>query len=339
MGKRVSKFLINKFFSVFIPLFFTLFFIASIIFFITIARFTSYLSLNFWELGEIFTYLLPKIIIYTLPISFFVSMAMAAFSMSKESENIVLFSLGYSPKKIAFPYFILSLFTTIFLIINVIFILPTSKQLYKNFLEIKKLEAKINIKPTEFGQKFSNWMVFINKTDENGYKDIVLYNQKAKKETLILANNAKLNQKEGVLNLSLKNGKTFYITDKEIRQIDYGKMEINNFLTAEELRKASILEYWMKSLTDKKRAKDFSFLLLTALFPLASYLFALAIATVNIRHDKVHIYPFLFAMVIIYYVLSVVFAKTYPFIGLFAVSFSCYIFSKFVFAKKVSKRF
>ncbi len=339
MGKRVYKFLINKFFSAFIPLFFTLFFIASIIFFITIARFTSYLSLNFWELGEIFTYLLPKIIIYTLPVSFFVSIAIATFSMSKENENIVLFSLGYSPKKIASPYFTLALFTSLFLIINVVFILPVSKQLYKNFLEIKKLEAKINIKPTEFGQRFSDWMVFINKADEQGYKDIVLYNQKGKKETLILANDAKLSRQKGVLNLSLKNGKTFYITDKEIRQIDYGKMEINNFVTAEKLRNAGVLEYWIKSLTDKKRAKDFSFLLLTALFPLVSYLFAISIATVHIRHDKARVYPFLFAKVIAYYALSVIFAKTYPFIGLFVISLGFYAFSKYLFSKKVLKRF
>ena len=336
---KINRFLINNFFKVFIPLFFTLFSIASILFFIMISRFTSYLTLTFLELGEIFIYLLPKIIIFTLPVSFFVSLAISAFNMSKESENIVLFSLGYPSKKIASLYFVLSLLTSVFLLVNVLFILPTAKQLYKNFIEIKKVEAKINIKPTEFGQRFSDWMVFINKTDNNGYKDIILYNQKKKKETFILANHAKINHEKGLLNLSLDNGKTFYITDKEIKQIDYAKMNINNFLRGEELHNDTIMEYWKKALTDQKRAKDLSFLTLTALFPLVSFLFALAIATLNIRHDRVHLYPFLFAMVISYYIVSIVFAKTFPFVGIVAVSLLYYIFSKILFVKKVVKRF
>ncbi len=336
---KINRFLINNFFKVFIPLFFTLFSIASILFFIMISRFTSYLTLTFLELGEIFIYLLPRIIIFTLPVSFFVSLAISAFNMSKESENIVLFSLGYPPKKIASLYFVLSLLTSVFLLVNVLFILPTAKQLYKNFIEIKKVEAKINIKPTEFGQRFSDWMVFINKTDNNGYKDIILYNQKKKKETFILANHAKINHEKGLLNLSLDNGKTFYITDKEIKQIDYAKMNINNFLRGEELHNDTMAEYWKKALTDQKRAKDLSFLTLTALFPLVSFLFALAIATLNIRHDRVHLYPFLFAMVISYYIVSIVFAKTFPFVGIVAVSLLYYIFSKIFFVKKVVKRF
>ncbi len=336
---RISKFLINNFFKVFIPLFFTLFFIAAIMFFIMISRFTSYLSLTFLELGEIFVYLLPKIIIYTLPVSFFISMAMTALNMSKESENIVLFSFGYSPKKMARVYFFLAFFVSVFLLVNSVFILPIAKQLYKNFLEVKKVEAKINIKPTEFGQKFSDWIVFINKADNKGYKDIVLYNQNSKKDTFILANHAKLNRQTGLLNLSLAKGKVFYIEKEDIRQIDFSNMNINNFLRAEELRDDTVLEYWMKALDDKKRAKDFSFLILISAFPLVSYLFALAIGTVHIRHDRVRIYPYLFAIVIAYYILSVIFSKNAPFVGILAVPFIFYVISKITFRKRVLRRF
>ncbi len=336
---RIPKFFINNFFKVFIPLFFTLFFIASIMFFIMIARFTSYLSLSFAELGEMFIYLLPKIIIYTLPVSFFVSMAINAFNMSKESENIVLFSFGYSPKKMAKVYFFLAFFTTLFLLINSIFILPISKQLYKNFLQIKRVEAKINIKPTEFGQKFSDWIVFINRADNKGYKDIILYNQKKSKDTFILANHAKLNKKEGLLNLSLDSGKVFYIQKDSIRQIDFLKMNINNFLSAGNLRDENVFEYWLRAASDKKRAKDFSFLILISAFPMVSYLFALAIATVHIRHDRVRIYPYLFALIIAYYVISVIFAKSFPFIGIFIVPLIFYLISKSMFGYRVLRRF
>ncbi len=338
MGK-ISKFLINNFFKVFIPLFFTLFFIASIMFFVIISRFTSYFSLSFLELGELFVYLLPKIIIYTLPVSFFVSMALTAFNMSKESENIVIFSFGYSPKRMARVYFVLAFLTTIFLFINSIFILPISKQMYKNFLAIKKVEAKINIKPTEFGQRFSDWIVFINKADNLGYKDIVLYNQKEKKDILILANHAKLNKKTGLLNLSLDNGKVFYIQKEELRQIDFQNMYINNFLSAGELRDENVFEYWLRALSDKKRAKDLSFLIVIAAFPTVSYLLALAIATVHIRYDRVHIYPYIFFFIIIYYVLSVVFAKNFPFIGIIALPLLFYIISKAMFRYRVLRRF
>lgn len=105
---RAEKYLFSNFLSTFASLFSTLFLIMSIIFFLQIARITSFVEINLYELTKLYLFMLPRILIFTIPISFFVALAMSLFRLSKENETIVLFTLGYSSEKNSAIFFIFS---------------------------------------------------------------------------------------------------------------------------------------------------------------------------------------------------------------------------------------
>jgi lipopolysaccharide export system permease protein len=98
---RVSRYLLKHFSELFSSLFFILFFITSVVFFIKLTAMTAIIKMNFLELGTLYIYLLPRTLIYTLPLTFFIALCITLFNLSKENETIVLFTLGYNPKKIA----------------------------------------------------------------------------------------------------------------------------------------------------------------------------------------------------------------------------------------------
>ena len=107
---RVNRYLLFNFLGTFASLFSTLFLIMSIVFFIQIARITSYIEISFSELFKLYSFMLPRVLLFVVPIAFFVSLAMTLFRLSKENESIVIFTLGGSPNKIAKFFLIFSAF-------------------------------------------------------------------------------------------------------------------------------------------------------------------------------------------------------------------------------------
>jgi len=338
---RVSRYLLTNFFQTFMSLFFTLFFLASVIFFIKISHLTSIFSITFADLGEAYLYLLPEIIVYTLPITFFIAVAMTVFKMSKENETIVLFALTLSPHKIAKVFFMLSLGATLFLLVNSVLFIPISKQLNKNFIAYKKLESKINIKATEFGQKFEDWHVFINAVEKDSYKDIVLYNQNKQKgeERFIIAKKANIEKNGSIIGINLEKGKLFNIKEEGLDEISYENMKMSYQPNVKDVKSANVIAYWMRARSDKQRAKDLSINILISFFPLATFLFAISFGVANTRHEKPNIYLYMFLVVLVYYLLMFKVATTYPFIGTGLLVVGFHIASGIFFKTKILKRY
>lgn len=338
---RVSRYLLSNFFHTFISLFFTLFFLASVIFFIKISQLTSLFSVTFADLGEAYLYLLPELIVYTLPITFFIAVAMTVFKMSKENETIVLFALTLSPHKIARVFFMLSLGTSLFLLVNSVVLIPIAKQLNKNFIEYKKLESKINIKATEFGQKFEGWNVFINGVDDGMYRDIVLYNQDTVKdeERFIIAKSAHIDKNGSIVGINLERGKLFNLKEDGLDEINYERMTMSYKPNVKELKTASVIDYWMMALSNKTRAKDLSINILISFFPLATFLFGISLGVANTRHEKPNIYLYIFIVVLVYYLLMFKVATTFPLIGTGILIVAFHIASGIFFREKILKRY
>ncbi len=338
---RVSRYLLGNFFQTFLSLFFTLFFLASVIFFIKISQLTSLFSVTFSDLGEAYLYLLPELIVYTLPITFFIAVAMTVFKMSKENETIVLFALTLSPHKIARVFFMLSLGTSLFLLVNSVVLIPIAKQLNKNFIEYKKLESKINIKATEFGQKFEGWNVFINGVDGGTYRDIVLYNKDSVKdeERFIIAKSAHIEKNGSIVGIKLEQGKLFNLKDKGLDEISYDGMKMSYKPNIKELENAGVIEYWMKALSNKTRAKDLSINILISFFPLATFLFGISLGIANTRHEKPNIYLHIFIVVLVYYLITFKVATTFPLVGTGLLIVGFHVASGIFFREKILKRY
>ncbi|OQX74168.1 MAG: hypothetical protein B6D59_03360 [Campylobacteraceae bacterium 4484_4] len=337
---RVYRYIVSNFLQTFSSIFFTLFFLVSVIFFIRISRLTSVFNVTFSDLGQMYLFMLPEITIFTLPITFFISVALTIFKMSRDNETIVLFALGLDPRRVARLFFLLSLLVSVFLLFNAIVFTPLSKQLNKNFIEAKKLEAKINVRPSEFGQKFDQWNLFVNRSGPHGYKDIVLYNPSVEKgENFIIAKDAKIFQKDGAITLKLNDGRVFNFLPDELRQIDFKALNISYFPKIRNIRMDTVKSYWMVAKHDPKRAKDLSQAVLIALFPLVSYLFAISFGIANIRHESPNIYLHIFVVILAFYLMVYQVSLRAPFAGTIAAFGLFYAASALFFKRKILSRY
>lgn len=271
--------------------------------------------MNFLELGTLYIYLLPRTLVYTLPITFFIALCITLFNLSKENETIVLFTLGYNPKYIARFFMSIASLLSFILILDIFVLIPISKQLNSNFIEYKKAEAKFNIKASEFGQKFSDWFVYIDSIDDKKvYTGVTLYQtpQKKENEKLILAKNAIIDNSKGILKLNLDQGKIFEFSPLEIEQINFERMHINVQPKTAIGKLETITQYWSGVFTDPRRAYDLSFFLLIALFPMASTLIAISIGIVTYRYNREGIYIAMFTTIALYLSLTTLVSTWHP---------------------------
>jgi lipopolysaccharide export system permease protein len=272
---KLQKYILKHFFNIFINIFYILFLITSIIIIISISNVTASIHITFIELIKMYILSLTKILIVTLSISFFIAAAQTYANLSDTQELIALLSIGIKPKKILMPIFIIALF---FIFINflILFIsIPYSELVYQNFKIEKKQEAKFNIETSQISQQFGEWSAFIEKKENNLYKNIYLYNQKEHK--FITASEAKTIKDNNYLIFQLTNG-DIYQLDKNLT-VKFSKMNINQktpFATF------SILEY-KKYL--KKHKKLFLFYLSFTFIPIALFFY---IPLFGFFHPRLH---------------------------------------------------
>ena len=340
---RLNKYLLFNFLGTFASLFSTLFLIMSIVFFIQIARITSYIEISFGELFKLYSFILPRVLLFVVPIAFFVSLAMTLFRLSKENESIVIFTLGGSPNKIARFFLAFSALLSAALLIVAIVMIPIAAQLNANFIDYKKTVAKLNLKPTQFGQKFSDWMVYVGSEseDKNGttYKDIVMFNPFVKdSQRLITAKNAKIINVGQSVELSLNEGKMYDIRDEIYHQSNFKSMKIRTAQSEEISDVGSIKEYWMDAASSDKRRKDLSTYVLVALFPLASTLFAISLGIVTYRYEKGMVYVGTFGVLFGYFTLIMLFSSK-PALAIPLIFFVFLIAGVLLYKAKITRRY
>jgi permease yjgP/yjgQ len=340
---RVNKYLLFNFLGTFASLFSTLFLIMSIVFFIQIARITSYIEISFGELFKLYSFMLPRVLLFVVPIAFFVSLAMTLFRLSKENESIVIFTLGGSPNKIARFFLAFSALLSAALLVVAIVMIPIAAQLNVNFIDYKKTVAKLNLKPTQFGQKFSDWMVYVGSEseDKNGttYKDIVMFNPFVKdSQRLITAKNAKIINVSQSVELSLNEGKMYDIRDEIYHQSNFKSMKIRTAQSEEISDVGSIKEYWMEAASSDKRRKDFSTYVLVAIFPLVSTLFAISLGIVTYRYEKGMVYVGTFGVLFGYFTLIMLFSSK-PSLAIPLIFFVFLLAGVLLYKAKITRRY
>ena len=315
----------------------------SIVFFIQIARITSYIEISFGELFKLYSFMLPRVLLFVVPIAFFVSLAMTLFRLSKENESIVIFTLGGSPNKIARFFLAFSALLSAALLVVAIVMIPIAAQLNANFIDYKKTVAKLNLKPTQFGQKFSDWMVYVGSEseDKNGttYKYIVMFNPFVKdSQRLITAKNAKIINVGQSVELSLNEGKMYDIRDEIYHQSNFKSMKIRTAQSEEISDVGSIKEYWMDAASSDKRRKDLSTYVLVALFPLASTLFAISLGIVTYRYEKGMVYVGTFGVLFGYFTLIMLFSSK-PTLAIPLIFFVFLLAGVLLYKAKITRRY
>lgn len=339
---RLESYIAKNFSEIFFSIFLPLFAIASLIFFIQIVSITSIVKVTFLELLQLYLFILPQIIFYTIPIAFFVGGAISLAKLSYDYELVVLFSLGIKPAKIAAVFLKIALFASMVLLVVSLGLVPKTKQLYKNFVAFKKSQATLNIKPTEYGQKFGNWYLFIEQPSgkQSSFERVVLFNKEGvETENFIMAKEAMLDTNSSRLKFILKEGSGYTYEKTKLSQMDFKNMIINDLANLQNEKYLSVLEYWLEALHNKTRRFDLNVFVLASLFPILCIPLMLSIGILNPRYQKNYTYLFLFLAVVLYYVLIYSLSKTLMFYAPVVVIPMWLAISYAIYQKTIKKRY
>ncbi|MFW0743206.1 LptF/LptG family permease [Aliarcobacter butzleri] len=301
---KLQRYLYSQLAITFFPIFFGLFFITAVIFLVKISALTAIITVNFFELFRIFSYTIPDIIFYTMPISFFISMVITLSKLSSEYELTVITSFGLNPFKILKIFLPLTLLLTLLLLVVSVGLIPKTDFERKQFVNIKKNEANFNIKSGEFGQKFGDWLIFINDKKNNLYEDVKLLKVQKDNDQFVISKNAVLENDNGILSIRLDEGKAFLIDKEEFNQINYEVMYINDSIsTAKTTVFTTTYDYWKNNIKNKVDLDDLTFFILTSFFPLMSLFLVITFGYFNPRYEKNRAIMYSLISIVLYYVL------------------------------------
>ncbi len=325
------------FFSIFLPLFS----IASVIFLIKLATYTSVIQLSVTEMAKLYLFVIPELLFYTLPIAFVVGGALALYRLSNDNEMVVVFSLGISPSFVARVLAAPALLLTILLLVDYIVVTPYIKIISANFLDKKKAEAKFNLTASEFGHHFGDWMLFVNKSDRDSrvFEDVVLFNKAMKDEIIIKADKAELINQSGALKLKLDDGESYSYNNELLKIMLFKTAYINDKMTSDPMIYHSIIDYWTNNeLRDRKNQRLVTNTLLS-FFPLISVFLMIALGVVHARHQKRWIYLWLFLSIVGFYASAIISQQWLGFHAIWVIT-SVWLIITYTFYKRlVGSRF
>jgi len=337
---RIQKYLLSNLSSLFVSIFMPLFAIASVIFSIKLATYTAVIQLSLLDMGKLYMFVLPEILFYTLPISFFVAATLSLFKLSNDNEMVVLFSLGIKPSFIIKTLFIPALLLSTLLAFNFFILFPHAKVLSSNFVSYKKSEAKFNLSASEFGHSFGDWLLYLGEDNADGtYSKVFLFNKKKEEEILISAQSAELMNDSGILRLKLKNGEGYSYSKDEFSQINFEIMLINSTMKTSLKVYKKPLDYWLSKDNWKKKKRMFITDTLLALFPVLSLFLVASIGIVHARHQKSRTYLYLFVGVIIFYGAALGLHKQLDFYTIPIVMITWSIATYIIYKKNIVNRF
>ncbi|MEF3191174.1 MAG: LptF/LptG family permease [Campylobacterales bacterium] len=323
MAKRLlPRYLASSLLPIIGTIFLTLFMITSIIFSIRIASATAVIKISLAEFIKLYALLVPQILSYTLPLSFFAGTVIGLARLSSDMESIVLFTLGARPKHLLWPLVGSGLLLSVLMLVVTLVLIPMSKYDIKIFMEQKKVDAELNFRPSELGQKFGDWMIFANDKKGALYKDLVLYYERPNEAALIAAKEAQLSTLHGSVALEARQGIAYHLPgslesdpNRVLTQIEFDSMRILRHISPKEIAFWDILSYWQSAKGDRNRAKDFAVAVMIGAMPFLLSPLALALGIINPRYQKNRSHWMVLGIASLYFA-SMFLIASYSFTGL-----------------------
>jgi lipopolysaccharide export system permease protein len=317
----IRRYLLSTLWQSFSPIFFTLFVISAVVMLLGIASLTSFIKLDFSELITLFLYKVPMVVFSILPISIFASLVSAMAKLSSGNELIVINSLGIKPTKIAKEFLLITILISILGLILSLGINEKTRFYYNQFKNKKKSETKFNIKASQYGQSFGNWLIYIDaidKNDENNYQNMKLFQTTPTKDIFILSKEAKINVSNSGTKIILSDGKSIITTTDGMEQINF-----NNMIMQEQIQNktfGSYSDYWSDIKTNKSKAFEFTRNILFSIFPLISIFFILSLGYYNPRYENNNSSKYSIGAIVIFYILVFQISKKLPIDAIYIVS-------------------
>lgn len=315
----IRYYLFLSFAKLFFIFFIVLFFISSIVVLIGIAGVTFVVKISFSELLYLYLYSLPNSVFFILPITFFATAVLSLSKLSYDSELLVFFSLGISPNAIIRVFLPISVLISVTLLIFSLAIVPLSNSAYRNFIDKKKTNIDVNIKPGEFGQKLGDWLIYVDNVDKREYYNLVLFSKKGLDfESFILSTRGSANNRSGIFEMNLYDGNAYIAENNDFKKIVFENMIVRSKLGEPQLRSYDLFAYWSKAFdgSSKKISQLFSQSILISLFPLFSIALLPLFGIANPRFHKNFSYLYIIVSILIFYIFTYFISNYAPLLGI-----------------------
>ncbi|MDR3163199.1 MAG: LptF/LptG family permease [Helicobacteraceae bacterium] len=244
MRSLLDRYLLVSLWGSFFPLFGSLVMIASVVSFVQIASYSSMIKTTLSEMALLYVFQLPEIVLYTLPVSFFVAVMLSLSRLSSDLEMVVIFGFKVGVSRIMRPFMFVAVVLALILALLGFVVSAKSDYLRKEIIYAKRDDAQINIRAGEFGQRFGDWLLFVGEEDREDYKGIALYSRGSGGERFIISDRAQMRNEGGLLTLNLLNGRSYDIGEDAIRQIDFERMRFNENSRIRELQYNGVAAHW-----------------------------------------------------------------------------------------------
>lgn len=202
---------------------------------------------------EIFVYLVPAILAFTVPMAILMGILGGLSRMSSDSEIVAFKTLGISYKRLLRPVLLFSLVGWLFTSYLALYLAPRSNYKWVQTIATSVLtKVQFRINPREFNELIPNTVLFIQDiTHAKKWKSIFVYTSENPEEPkIILAKEGKLNFypefKRATIELVDGSLHSFPLTDPE-------KYRVTSF---KELEQEINVEKLFYSLSQKKRDRE-----------------------------------------------------------------------------------
>lgn len=302
---KVQNYISHNFVKSFLTIFLPFFLIISLVYLVKIAGLTSKIQLTFLELLRLYSYSIPDIIFYTLPLSFIAALANLLIRLSQDNELIALYALGLNAQKVLQRLVILALLFSILLGSISFLAMPLAKQLYKSFKEEKKAEAKLNIIPGELGQKFGEYYIYVKEKDDDLFKNMVIYNREDKEtEQFFSAQTGELKSQALATSLLLNDGYGYTYSEAKLKQAQYKSLEVYDSLQKKAYQFEDIIAHWSKAATEEKMMRRVLFFIFISLIPLLAVYLVAAFTMINPRYQSNRSFLIIFSTAFTLYMIA-----------------------------------
>lgn len=301
----IKSYLLSNFTKSFLTVFLPFFLIVSLIFLVRIARLTSTVQMEFYELATLYSFYLPDIFFYTIPISFIAAITNLFIRLSQDNELIALYSVGLKSKEIVNYLLTISLlFSTLLLTISLL-IVPISKQSKNAFIMSKKSSTNINIVPGETGQKFGSFYIYAEDKVDNDLKNVIIYNRSDRtNEQFFAATNGHMNTQHNITSLVLNDGFGYTYNTNSLQQADYDELEVFQNAKSQDFIFENLISYWLKVLDHEKHLHKLLFNIFVSLIPILSLFLVASFTIINPRYQKARSFIIIFSTTILLYFIA-----------------------------------
>ena len=337
---NVKGYISSNFTKAFLTIFLPFFLIISLVYLVKISALTSQIQISFIELLKLYSYSIPDIIFYTLPLSFIAALANVLLKLSQDNELIALYALGLKANKVLHSLLLLGLLFSLLLAAISFLAMPLSKQLIKEFKSSKKSEAKLNIIAGKLGQKFGDYYIYVKENKKEVFQNIVIYNRTKKdEEQFFSSQEGKLNKTNGVTSLLLNDGYGYTYTENKLQQAKYKSLEVYDTSTNKNFYFEDIVAHWSKATTNIKMLHRVLFFIFVSLIPLLSVYLIAAFTMINPRYQENRSFLVIFLTTLGLYMTASSLEKWGTFTILGASILVTFFLGKWLFDKRVAKYF